>query len=118
MSEVQLFLKDVATFQEVSPSQATELIEERNGSIIFIGRESCPYCRRFVPKLAQVARTHKLTVYFLHSQQASTLDEVQSLRQKYGVPTVPGLIYSNSDEIRVKCDSSMTEAEILAFVTA
>ncbi|MCW6666823.1 thiol reductase thioredoxin [Aerococcaceae bacterium NML190938] len=116
MSEIQLFLQQVAAFEEVEPQQAEALIEAKEGNILFIGRETCPYCRRFASKLSKVATEHNLKVYFLHSRHPRHENETQALRDKYGVPTVPGFIYSDVAGIKVKCDSSMPEADILAFV--
>lgn len=116
MSEVQLFLEQVAAFNEVTPLQAEELIQAKAGNIVFIGRETCPYCRRFAEKLSKVAKELSLTINFLHSQKGAHLSETQSLRDKYGVPTVPCLIYSDEQGIKVKCDSTMSEAEIAVFV--
>lgn len=111
------FLEEAKNYRKVTPAQATELIESKSGKALFIGRETCPFCRKFSTKLANVVKQHNLDVAFLHSQDFATLDEVQVLRNKYGVPTVPGFIYSDENGIKVKCDSSMTEKEILDFAT-
>ena len=49
------FPEDIQDFQPVSPSEARQLLEARDGAILFLGRDSCSYCRRFAPKLATVA---------------------------------------------------------------
>lgn len=116
MSEIDTYLKQASIFQKVTPQQAEVAIEAKTGQIVYIGRETCPYCRRFVAKLSNVAQENQLTIYYLHSQQADTLEAVQALRDRYDVPTVPGFIYSDVQGVHVRCDSSMTEAEILAFV--
>lgn len=116
MSEEQLFLQQVAAFEEVTPSQAEALIEAKAGNILFIGRETCPFCRRFANKLSKVAKEQQLKVYFLHSRHSQHEAQTQALRDTYGVPTVPGFIYSDASGVHVKCDSSMSEAEIAAFV--
>lgn len=103
-------------FTPVTPTQAAKLLTDQEGGILFIGRDSCPYCQRFVPKLQHVAEQQGWTVHFLHSEDPATFAETQALRQTYQVPTVPGLLVAASDGVRVRCDSSMTEEEILAFV--
>lgn len=112
------FEEDIQYFQAVSPKKARQLLEAKDGAILFLGRESCPYCRRFAPKLAALAKREKWTVYFLHTQNpAYSAQEVTQLRKDYGVPTVPGFLQAKADGIAVRCDSSMTEEEIQNFIT-
>ena len=43
----------------------------------------------------------------------SYIDQIKSFREKYNIVTVPGFIVSKNREIEVRCDSSITEDEIL-----
>ncbi|MBF6977700.1 hypothetical protein IU403_00905 [Aerococcaceae bacterium zg-BR22] len=118
MSEINEYLEQASIFIEVSPEEATTLLQEKAGGILFIGRETCPYCRRFVSKLSKVAKDHQLNVHYLHSQSPKyDANAIQELRDQYGVKTVPGFLYAGEDGVRVRCDSSMSEEEILAFAT-
>ena len=56
-------------------------MDAKDGGILFIGRESCPYCRRFVAKLSPLAQEAGLKVAYLHSQNPETLSQVQQLRK-------------------------------------
>lgn len=103
-------------FTTVNVTQAQELLTAKDGAILFIGRATCPYCNRFVPKLHKVAQKENLTVHFLDSSQNSP--ELQALRDHYEVPTVPGLLVAKTTGIQVRCDSSMTSEEISAFIKA
>ena len=49
-------------FTEITAQEAKKSLEVAEGFILFIGRPSCPYCRRFEPKLTQVAKDNQLTV--------------------------------------------------------
>lgn len=118
MSEIETYLEEVKAFIPTSPMKAEELIEEKSGHIVYIGRETCSYSRRFVGKLSQLAKEKDLTVHYVHAQHPDYAQEIQAFRNKYGVPTVPGILYSDESGIKVKCDSSMTPDEILAFVNA
>lgn len=113
------FKEDIQDFKAISPKEARQLLEAKNGAILFFGRESCPYCRRFAPKLAAVAKEQNWTVYFLHTQNpAYSAQEIAQVRQDYDVPTVPGLLHAKADGVQVRCDSSMTEEEIKEFIDA
>ena len=97
MNEVANYLEQVKVFQAVSPEEAKALMDAKDGGILFIGRESCPYCRRFVAKLSPLAQEAGLKVAYLHSQN-------------------PDFLFSDKEGVHVKCDSSLSPEEILAFV--
>lgn len=117
--EIEQYLEQVEVFKETRPGEADNLLEEKAQNIIYIGRETCPYCRRFVRKLSPLAEEYGLGVHYVHAQHPDYAEEVQQLRDKYDVPTVPGLLYSSeSAGLIVKCDSSLEPEEILEIVEA
>lgn len=125
MSEIELqqeidrYLEEVKVFNEITPTEADELLEAKAGNIVYVGRETCPYCRRFVRKLSPLAQENNLEVNYVHSQHPDYEAEVKEFRDKYDVPTVPGLLYSSETAgIVVKCDSSLTPDEILETIEA
>lgn|SRR5690554_5201153 len=116
-NDIEVYLEQVKLFKETHPKDADELLEAKAGNIVFIGRETCPYCRKFVRKLNPLADEHDLTVHYVHSQHPEYEDEVELLREKYDVPTVPGLLYSSETAgLIVKCDSSLEPEEILEII--
>lgn len=118
MTDKNTFLELVDDFKELSPEEADALLTNEEGTITFIGRPTCQYCRRFAPKLHKVATEKGLTVNYLNSEHPEYTQELRAFREKYGVPTVPGLLYRDSQDVKVRCDSSMTEDEIAEFVEA
>lgn len=117
--EIDQYLGEVKGFKETRPEEAEELLEAKDGNIVYIGRETCPYCRRFVKKLSPLAEEHNLTIHYVHAQHPEYEEQVDELRDKYDVPTVPGLLYSSeSAGMVVKCDSSLEPEEILEIVEA
>ncbi len=116
-NDIEVYLEQVKLFKETYPKDADELLEAKAGNIVFIGRETCPYCRKFVRKLSPLADEYDLTVHYVHSQHPEYEDEVELLREKYDVPTVPGLLYSSETAgLIVKCDSSLEPEEILEII--
>lgn len=116
----QKFLELVKeNFEEITANKADELLEDQSGKVVFIGRETCPFCRKFIQTLSSTAKENDLHVYFVHSQGEGMEEEIQVFRDKYEITTVPGLLYSDGDTpVRVRLDSSMTPEEILEFVNA
>lgn len=118
MSEIENYLEQVKIFKATTPMEATALLKAKAGHIVFIGRETCPYCRRFAAKLSEVAQAEQLTVHYVHAQDPAYPQEILAFRQKFDIPTVPGFLYSDEAGLKVKCDSSMSPEEIVAFVKA
>lgn len=118
MSEVAVYLKQVEAFERITPMKADELLEEKAGHIVFIGRETYGFCRKFVRTLSDVAKAKSLSIRYVHAQDSDYTQEIQAFRNKYDIPTVPGFLFSNENGIKVKCDSSMSAEQILSFVNA
>lgn len=115
MSSTARFDEKVQDFVEVSADEANSLIEEKNGHIVTVMRNSCPYCRKFVNKLHKVKTEHDLVVNYLNSQ-GNDQEGINRFREKYGVQTVPSIVYSSETAgTQVKCDSSLSKEEIEAF---
>lgn len=112
----QDFLEITETYREVTPEKAEMLLKDEVNTIVFIGRETCPFCRSFIPKLDNVVKENDVLVYFIHSEHPDYLAEITSFRNKYSIPTVPGLLYSTEDGVKSRCDSSMSEKEIADFL--
>ncbi|MBG9985358.1 conjugal transfer protein TraF [Facklamia sp. DSM 111018] len=116
MATIVEFNEQVASFKKVDGIEAQALIQSGEGHLIFVGRESCGFCRLFIDKLSQVANEHALTVHFLHSQNQEDQEALAEFRDKYKVVTVPGLVFSEDDHVKTVCNSQMTVDEIAEFV--
>ncbi|AND79962.1 thioredoxin domain-containing protein [Streptococcus pantholopis] len=110
------FAESIKTFTEISAAEAQEHIVSNDKFILFVGRETCPFCRRFAPKLAQAAQTSQASVYFLNSEAVSDSQAIQDFRQQYHIPTVPGLLVAENGQVRVVCDSSLSVEAIIDFI--
>lgn len=110
------FLEAIAPFKEVSAAVAEEKIAASEKFILFVGRPSCPYCQRFAPKLSRVAQANEIEIHFLNSENASDLAGITEFRSRHHIPTVPGLLVADKGEVKVVCDSSLSEEAILAFI--
>lgn len=111
------FEEIVANFIPSSVAEVTSAIASGKDMIVFLGRSSCPYCRRFAPKLAQVATDNQKEVYFVDSENAADTAELAAFRENYQLVTVPALLVSYDQHQRAVCDSSLTPDDILAFLT-
>lgn len=110
------YADNVAGFEKIDSAKAQQLVKGDGEAVIYIGKEECPYCRKFVVKLDKVAKETGAHIYHVNSVEESDLEGIAAFRKEYDIPTVPGFIYKNGETLRVKCDSSMPEEEIKAFM--
>ncbi|MHA0856745.1 thioredoxin domain-containing protein [Paenibacillus sp. CMAA1364] len=108
--------ENVAGFDRIDSIKAEELITGEVEAVIYIGKAVCPYCQKFVKTLKRVAEETDTHIYYVNSVEESDREGITTFRNKYDIPTVPGFIFTKSDSVNVKCDSSMTEEEIKAFI--
>lgn len=110
---MQTFEDSTKNFLKIMSEEAQKkLLEE--GTIVFVGRSSCPFCRKFVPKLSNVADRLEKTIYFVDSENIFD-DNLVEFRDKYDIKTVPALLVRNT-KLKIVMDSSLSEEEIEKFI--
>ena len=109
------FLEDIKDLEVTTVARAQEALDNNETATFFIGRKTCPYCRKFAGTLAGVLAETKAHIYFINSEEASELKKLQAFRSEYSIPTVPGFVHVQDGQVAVRCDSSMTADEIKAF---
>jgi predicted bacteriocin transport accessory protein len=112
MFEKDSYEEDVKLFKKVLSTQADELLSNEELAVAYIGRATCPFCRKFAKKLSGLTNKISTTIYYVDSANFSD-NLINSFREKYNIVTVPGFIVSKNGKIEVRCDSSITEDKIL-----
>lgn len=118
MKSIEKYLNTVEKYTRVTPEQAEDLVTEAKGNIIFLARETCPYCRKMIGKLDRAAEDKDLTIYYLDTGDTDHIEDTAVFRQKYDIATVPSLIYSDENGVKTVSDSSLSTDEIIDFVHA
>lgn len=109
------FAQDIKELEVTTVARARQVITEHGTATFFIGRKTCPYCRKFARTLSGVVAETKAHIYFINSEEPSELENLQDFRSEYSIPTVPGFLHINQGQVAVRCDSSMTAQDIKEF---
>ena len=115
MIEEYSYEEDVSLFTKIISEEADKLLSNEDLAVVYIGRETCPYCRKFAKKLSGLFSEINTTIYYVDSNNFSD-NNLKSFREKYNIVTVPGFIVRKNGEIEVRCDSSTPEDEILEMI--
>jgi predicted bacteriocin transport accessory protein len=113
---IETYEENVAAFEKIDSAKAQELVKGEGEAVIYMGKAVCPYCQKFVQKLNKIVEETDTHIYYVNSVEESDMEGITAFRNEYNIPTVPGFIYTNGATVNVKCDSSMPEEEIKAFI--
>ncbi|MFG5432816.1 thioredoxin domain-containing protein [Enterococcus faecalis] len=106
LREKDIYDENVEKFTQVS---ATELLDSKVNMPIFlyIGRKTCPHCRKFVAQLSKVVEKFKYNIYYLDSANVSIDKKIRNIGDKFNIFSVPCLlkIYSNGESEKYAGDS-------------
>ncbi|MBP7912681.1 MAG: thioredoxin [Streptococcus sp.] len=107
----------VKAYQTISISELEEKLDRQDDFILYIGRETCPYCRAFVPKLTQAVEETGKTVFYLDSENDPD-GKIDLFRQVSGLKTVPSLTYFKSGKLNglLRKGSQASQDEIKQFL--
>ncbi|WP_218925360.1 MULTISPECIES: DUF6568 family protein [unclassified Gemella] len=114
---MQTFEENIKNFLKIISDDAQNKLSTEEGAIVFVGRSSCPFCRKFAPKLKNVVDQLEKNVYFVDSENVFD-NNLVSFREKYNIKTVPALLILKNNEVKVVMDSSLSEKEIENFILA
>ena len=83
---MEQFLDNIKDLEVTTVARAQEALDKKETATFFIGRKTCPYCRKFAGTLAGVVAETKAHIYFINSEEPSQLNELQAFRSRYGIP--------------------------------
>ena len=82
----------VNRLQKISLETVEQKIQHQESFYLYTGRESCPYCKEFVPKLAKAVDKTETTVYYLDSEHIDKTNW-NNFKTTVGFKTIPNLTY-------------------------
>lgn len=88
----------VVNFTKVDTFQATQKIENKDNFLLYIGRETCPYCAKLVPDLKTAMGEKNIEVFYLDVEDMTP--DKRIFVDAYGVTEVPTLLTFKDGEYR------------------
>ncbi|WP_261014717.1 thioredoxin domain-containing protein [Streptococcus mitis] len=88
-------------------------IQHQESFYLHTGRESCPYCQEFAPKLAKAVDKTETTVYYLDSEH---IDKTSwnNFKTTIGFKTIPNLTYfTNGTVYDILPKASQASVEVI-----
>ena len=77
---------------------------KRQLRFVYVGRESCPYCREFAPKLRKAARSINATIYYIDTENKT--DELAKFAEQYHIDSIPTLLVFKDGQLQETLSSS------------
>lgn len=111
--------KEAMTYvKKIHLSEVQDKINNKEDFILYIGRESCPYCQKFAPKLAVAIQKTNQTVYYLDNDSKERKD-ITSFAHDMNIKTVPNLssFKKGSKETYLTKGSKSSIDEIMDLLT-
>ena len=107
-------------FIELDNSRIQEDMKDlkRQLRFVYIGRESCPYCREFAPKLRKAARSINATIYYIDTENKT--DELAKFAEQYHIDSIPTLLVFKDGQLQdtLTNSSDISLNDLKEFLTA
>ena len=118
-SKASEYKEQTAYFTQVTVVDINKLHDNSiDKYILYTGRETCPHCVIFVPKLYNVAKSNDYYIYYLDSEDTPTNSELKVFREEYDIEFVPNLsVFQGELKIgSLEITDDTTEDEIKKFI--
>ena len=89
---------DNATIQNEMDTQKKQI------RFVYVGRETCPYCREFAPKLRKAARSINATIYYIDTENKT--DELTKFAEQYHIDSIPTLLVFKDGQLQETLSNS------------
>lgn len=105
-------------YKTVGSDDVFGLLSDIDGSIIYVGRDTCPHCAEFAPKLIEAIQKEDVLVYYYNTAEARTenADKLNELMDKLDIKSVPALIKIEHGEVVARLDDYDSEEMIVEFL--
>mgnify|MGYP000876876473 FL=1 len=71
---------------------------------VYVGRETCPYCREFAPKLKEASRSSNARIYYIDTENKT--DELAKFAEQYHIDSIPTLLVFKDGQLQETLSNS------------
>ena len=89
---------DNSTIQNQMDSQKKQI------RFVYVGRETCPYCREFAPKLKEAAKSINAIIYYIDTENKT--DELAKFAEQYHIDSIPTLLVFKDGQLQETLSNS------------
>ena len=93
-------------FVELDNTRIQENMKDlkRQLRFVYVGRETCPYCREFAPKLKEAAKSINATIYYIDTENKT--DELTKFAEQYHIDSIPTLLVFKDGQLQETLSNS------------
>ena len=71
---------------------------------VYVGRETCPYCREFAPKLKEASKSINARIYYIDTENKT--DELTKFAEQYHIDSIPTLLVFKDGQLQETLSNS------------
>ena len=93
-------------FVELDNSRIQEDMKDlkRQLRFVYVGRETCPFCREFAPKLKEASRSINATIYYIDTENKT--DKLAKFAEQYHIDSIPTLLVFKDGQLQETLSNS------------
>ncbi|EUJ32894.1 thioredoxin family protein [Listeria cornellensis] len=85
-------------------------------TFVYFGRQNCPYCKKFYPKLEKVVNENRMNVYYYDTKSHKGDTDFEKVLSEYGVEEIPYLAKVKDGKIMGVLNQAQNEKEVKTFM--
>lgn len=103
---------------EMSSEALQDFIDSEGTGLVYIGRETCPLCREFLPMYEEVLEQNDLVSYYYHTDHAREDNEEEMIRilDSISVDSVPTVIYFENGVEKGRLTGEISEEDVRTWL--
>ena len=114
------YVQTTRHFVELDNTRIQENMKDlkRQLRFVYIGRETCPYCREFAPKLKEASRSINARIYYIDTENKT--DELAKFAEQYHIDSIPTLLVFKDGQLQdtLTNSSDISLNDLKEFLTA
>jgi predicted bacteriocin transport accessory protein len=112
--EIENYNNYVVDFSKIDIPTIQNKLDNNEPFFLYVGRSTCPWCRKLVPFLHELSINKKIDLFYLDSTNTDTDYELKEFRDYYGIQYVPTVIffYKNNEYEKAQLDITLDNFNI------